>query len=121
MLPPGASFNASWFVDENLVPLLDKFFAGGWDREQRKFVVHLDNAAAHNAKMTQGVFEYSPLKYLPQLPDSPDISPSDFCPFEKVKNTMIGQGILDEIWLLKIVIDILDRISGHEFQPVFRS
>jgi hypothetical protein len=28
MLPPRATFNASWFIDGNSVPLAEKFFPG---------------------------------------------------------------------------------------------
>jgi hypothetical protein len=34
ILPPGVSFNATWFTEQNLVPLLDAFFPNG--RMQRK-------------------------------------------------------------------------------------
>jgi hypothetical protein len=121
MLPLGISFKASWFVDQNLVHLLHRFFAGGWDRGQRKFLVHLGNTATHNPKVTQNIFEHSPLKKLPQPPYSSNISPSDFYLFGKAKNSLIGQEIPDEIGLLEIVMDILDRVSGDELQAVFRS
>jgi hypothetical protein len=52
MLPPGASFNATWFIEQNLVPLLDAFFPNGPDPTERKLVVHIDNASAHNARVT---------------------------------------------------------------------
>jgi hypothetical protein len=31
MLPLDVSFNASWFVDQNLISLLDRFWPGGWE------------------------------------------------------------------------------------------
>jgi hypothetical protein len=45
MLPPGASFNSSWFIDQDLVPLLDRFFPDEWDPRQRELVAFLDNSA----------------------------------------------------------------------------
>jgi putative flippase GtrA len=30
MLPLGESFNASWFIDQNIVPLIQSFFPSGW-------------------------------------------------------------------------------------------
>jgi hypothetical protein len=48
VLPPGASFNASWPFDENFVSLLDIFFPVGWSAGQRKMVAQIDNARAHN-------------------------------------------------------------------------
>jgi hypothetical protein len=31
MFPPIASFIASWFIDGNVVPLVERFFAAGWN------------------------------------------------------------------------------------------
>jgi hypothetical protein len=87
----------------------------------KKLVVPIDNAAADNAKVTQSLFEPSPLKRLPQPLYSRDISPSDFYLFGKVKNAVIEQEIADEIGFLEIVTDILDGISDDELQAVFCS
>jgi hypothetical protein len=35
MLPPGESFNASWFIDQNLVPLVQSFFPSGGSPMQK--------------------------------------------------------------------------------------
>jgi hypothetical protein len=64
--------------------LLDAFFPNGPDPTQRKSVVHIDididvdNASAHNARVTPKFFQHNPLKKLPHPLYSPDISPSDF-------------------------------------------
>jgi histone-lysine N-methyltransferase SETMAR len=71
-------FHVITFFDQNLVPLIDKFFPLGWNPVQRKLAVHIDNAPVHNSKMTQDIFENGPLKRIPHPPYSPDISPSDF-------------------------------------------
>jgi hypothetical protein len=64
-------------------------------------------------------FEHNPLKRLPQLPYSPDISPLDFYLFGKVKNAVIGQEIPDEISHLEAVMELLGDISADQFQAVF--
>jgi hypothetical protein len=120
MLPAGASFNAAWFIDQNLVPLVAKFFPRGRGPGERKLVLHIDNAPAHNAKMTQNFCEHNPLKRLVHPPYSPDISPSDFYLFGKVKEALIGQEIPDEVGLLDAVTEILGGISGAELQAVFQ-
>jgi hypothetical protein len=82
MLPRGASFNATWFIQQNLVPLSDPFLPNVDDPTHRKLVIHIDididNAPAHKTRVTQHFFQYNPLKKLPHPPYSPDISPSDF-------------------------------------------
>jgi hypothetical protein len=36
MLPSGVLFNATWFIEQNLVPLFEAFFLNGPDPKQRK-------------------------------------------------------------------------------------
>jgi hypothetical protein len=101
MLLSGASINGLWFIDQNLVPVLD--------------------TSAHNARVTQNSVQYNPLKRHPQPGDSPDTSPADFCLFGKVKNALIGQEIPDEIALLEAAMEFLGGISGNELQAIFRN
>jgi hypothetical protein len=52
MLPQRASFIASWFIDGNMVYLVEKFFPVGWSSGRRTLVVHIGNVPAHNSRMT---------------------------------------------------------------------
>jgi hypothetical protein len=69
--------------------------------------------------MTQAFFGHKPLKKLPHPPCCPDIFPSDFYLFGKVKSALIGKEIPDEIDRLEAVTEILNGISGAELQRVF--
>jgi transposase len=83
--------------------------------------VHIDNASAHNARVAKNFFEHNPLERFPGPPYSPDISPSDFDHFGKVKNALIAREISDEIDLLEVVTESLSGISHDELQAVLRS
>jgi transposase len=87
----------------------------------KKIVVDIDNASAHNARVTRNFFEHNPLKRLRHPPYSRDISPSDFYLFGKMKNALIGREISDEIDLLEVVTEILSGISHDEWRAVFRN
>jgi hypothetical protein len=89
--------------------------------QSKKLMVQVNNAPAHNSRMTRNFFEHNPLKGLPHSPYSPDISPSALCLFGKVKEALIGQEIPNEISLLDAVTEILNGISTDEGQRVFRS
>jgi hypothetical protein len=103
MLPPRASCNVSWFIDGNLVRLIEKFFPARWSAGRSKLVVHIDNAPADNSRTTQNFFGHGPLNRLPWPLSSFDISSSDFHLFGKVQSTLIRQEISDEIDLLQAV------------------
>jgi hypothetical protein len=102
--------------------LLDAFLPNGADPRERKLVVHvdIDNAAAHNTRVTQDCFEHNLLKRLPHPPYSPEISPADFYLFGKLKNALIGEEISDEIDRFGLVTEILSGISHDQLQAVFR-
>jgi hypothetical protein len=84
-------------------------------------VAHLDNAPVHHSKITQNLFEHSPLKKPPCPISLTHISRLDFYLFGKIKSVLIGQETPDEIGLLEIVTHILDGMSDEELQAVFRS
>jgi hypothetical protein len=84
-------------------------------------VVHIDNASTRHARVTENFFEHNRVKRLPQPPYSPDLSPSDFYLFGKVKNALIGQEIPDETALFEAVTEMLGGFSGNELQVVFRN
>jgi hypothetical protein len=71
--------------------------------------------------MTRDFLETGPLKRLPHPPHSLDISPSDFDLFGKVKGSLLGQEIPDEVGLLDTVIEILNGISHDELPAMFRN
>jgi hypothetical protein len=119
-LPQGASFSAATLIDQNLVPLVAKFFSRGWNPGEQKLVTHLDNTPAQNPKITQTFCEHAPLKRL-HLPYSPHIFPSDFYRFGEAKGALIGQPIPDEVGLLDAMIQMLESISSDELQSVFRN
>jgi transposase len=102
-------------------PFGSKFLFIWLESKAKQLMVHVDNATAHNSRMTRNFFEHNPLKKLPHPPYSPDISPSDFYLFGKVKRALVGQEIPDEVSLLHAVAEILNGISTDELQRVFRS
>jgi hypothetical protein len=121
MLPLGRRSMQHGSLNKNLFPLLDAFFPNGPDPMQRKLVVHIDNALGHNARVIQNFFEHNPLKRLPHPTSLPDLSPSDFYLFGKMKNALNGREISDEIDLLEVVTEILIGISHDELRAVFRN
>jgi hypothetical protein len=121
MFPPRASFNASWFINGNLVPLVEKFCPAGWSAWRGKPVMHIDNAPARNSRMTPNFFGHNLLKELLNPTYSPNISPPHFDLFGKVRIALIGREIPDEIDFLESVTQILNGIADDELQCVFRS
>jgi hypothetical protein len=104
-----------------LGPFGSKFLSIWLDFKAKTLIIHVDNAPAHNSRMTQNFSVHNPLKRLPHPVYSPDISPSDFYLFWKVKGALIGQESPDEVSLLDIVTEILNGFSTNELQRSFPS
>jgi hypothetical protein len=116
MLSPRASFNASWFIDRNMVSLVKKFFPVGWSARRRKPGVHLDHAPTHKSGINKNSFGHNPMKRSPQPLHSHDISPLDFYLFDKVKSVLNRWKIPDEVGLQEALNEILNGISDVELQ-----
>jgi hypothetical protein len=102
-------------------PCGSKFLSIWLESKAKDLMIHIDKAPAHNSIITRNFFEHKPLKRLPHPPYSPNISPSDFYLFGKVKWALSGQKILDGISILDAATEILNGISTHELQRIFRS
>jgi hypothetical protein len=109
MIHPRALFNASWFINGNLVSLVEKIFPVEGNAERRKLVVHIENAPAHNPRMTRSLFGHNPLNRITHPSYSHDILPPNNL-FGKVKSVLIWLEIPEEVDLFDTVTKILNGI-----------
>lgn len=58
----------------------------------RNFLLHHDNAPSHTAVLTLALIGSSDIEMLPHPPYSPDLAPSDFFLFPRLKNEVRGTG-----------------------------
>ncbi|CAH2007245.1 unnamed protein product [Acanthoscelides obtectus] len=58
---------------------------------ERRIILHQDNASSHTAQKTRQYLTKENVELLDHLPYSPDLSPSDFFTFPKMKNRLRGQ------------------------------
>jgi hypothetical protein len=81
-------------------------------------VAHLDIATPHTAKCTIDYLRANQLMRAPQAACSPDLAPSDFYRFDKLKMMLIGGAFADDE-LLQGVMEVLNRTSQEELGAVF--
>lgn len=90
MLPNGMSYNSSFFIS-NILHVLGEQKQQIWPKSgKRKVWIHLDNCKVHNSKMTMEEIQKSQFKRAPHPAYSPDIAPSDFYLFGRVKKGVGG-------------------------------
>jgi histone-lysine N-methyltransferase SETMAR len=77
VLEKGRKFNAGYYIAEIFEPLSQwrSIEAAG---NERKLLVHADNARPHTAKLSTQYSNKNRMKSAPHLPYSSDLAPSDF-------------------------------------------
>jgi histone-lysine N-methyltransferase SETMAR len=85
----------------------------------RKLTIHMDNASPHRSKQTTEFMQKSRLNSAPHPPYSPDLAPSDFYLFGKVKDMLKGQEFKSSEEILEAIITILRGITRDELDRVF--
>jgi histone-lysine N-methyltransferase SETMAR len=118
-LPKGMRFNAEYFCSVILREIdANRPSHSAVDRG-RNLVLHFDNATVHTARCTQEFMRENRMRRAPHPPFSPDLAPSDFYLFGKVKTALRGQIFEEENELVAAVREVLATISRDELESVF--
>jgi hypothetical protein len=118
ILEKSRKFNAGYYLAEILEPLSQWRSIEAADNE-RKLLVHADNARPHTAKLSTQCFNENRMKSAPHPSCSPDLAPSDFCLFGYVKRCLACVLFEDADQLLAAVEGFLEGIEKVTLQAVF--
>jgi histone-lysine N-methyltransferase SETMAR len=110
VLEKGRKFNNGYHIAELLKPLSQwrSIEAAG---NERKLLLHADNARRHTAKLSTQYFSESRMKSVPHPPYSHDLAPSDFYLFGYVKRCLAGLSFEEADQLLAAVEGFLEGIE----------
>jgi hypothetical protein len=119
-LPAGEKFRARYFCD-NIVPQIAKQRSLDTRQDRgRKFVVHMDDGTPERAKLTKSCCTTLRLREADHSAYSPDIAPSDFSLFGKLKRQMAGSEFESPEDLLATMRRLTNAISREELGSVFQ-
>jgi hypothetical protein len=119
ILPEGHRFNTEYFCN-HILHEIDRIRSAVTDKDARgKIALHFDNAAPHAAAVSLAFLDSHRMRMPPQPSVSPDLAPSDFSPFGKLKTTLMRSVFENEQELLDGVMRILDRIRRDELESIF--
>jgi hypothetical protein len=82
-------------------------------------VLHFDNTDPHTANRTSDYLRANQLTLAPHLAFSPDLAPSDFYLFAKLKIGLMGAAFSRDDGLLQGVMEVLNGISREELEAAF--
>jgi histone-lysine N-methyltransferase SETMAR len=113
--PKGQKFNANYYIDRILQPLLESRSTGGGPG----LIIHADNARPHIARKTFKFCRENRLEMALHQPYSPDLAPSDFFLFEHVKNVLEGAEFPSDETFLVAIQRALSDLTGDTLRVVF--
>jgi hypothetical protein len=82
-------------------------------------VVHLDSATLHTDKCAIDYRRANQITGAPHPAFSPDLAPSNFYRFGKLKMVLMGAAFADNNKLSQGVMEVFNGISREEFEAVF--
>jgi histone-lysine N-methyltransferase SETMAR len=118
VLEKGRKFNAGYYIAEILERLSQWRLIEAAGNE-RKLLVHDDNARPHTARLSTQYFNENRMKSAPHPPYSLNLAPSDFYLFGYVKRCLAGLSFEDTDQLLAAVEGVLEGIGKGALQAIF--
>jgi histone-lysine N-methyltransferase SETMAR len=121
LLPKGQHFDAGYFCENILQEINQDRPAATAEDGRRNIVFHFGNATPHTADETLGFLKSHRMKRAPHPAFSPDLAPSDFYLFGKIKTALMGAAFRSEQSLLDGVLGVVNAISREELESVFEA
>jgi len=113
-VPPGQTVNHAFYID--VLERLRKWVQRVQTDIADDWVLHHDNTPAHTALSIREFLAKKSIPVLPHPPYSPDLAPSDFYLFPKLKLKLKGHhfGTIENIQ--KVVTDELNTLTENDFR-----
>jgi histone-lysine N-methyltransferase SETMAR len=94
-----------------MVPLVQDIFPHGRNRRALRLHLHLDNCLVHFSKVAERFLEVNDILRIPHPPYSPDLAPSDFWLFGRIKTALAGAEFDEPEQLLNAITELLNTIA----------
>jgi histone-lysine N-methyltransferase SETMAR len=90
LMPLQCRFDAQYFVEHVMAPLVQTVFPQGRTRYTPRLNVRLENCPIHFSKVAEQFFIEDQLLHVPHPPYSPDLARSDFWLFGRIETGLAG-------------------------------
>ena len=119
-VPRGQTVNQHYYAEvlaklrERICRKRPSLWRNGW-------ILHQDNAPAHNALSVKQFLANKNIPVLEHPPYSPDLAPCDFFLFPKVKTQLKGHHFLSVEKVKQRATELLNNISENDFKSCFET
>lgn len=120
MLLKGSKFNSRYFINEILVKIAQFHQEFNGQSNKRKLVVRMDNVRPHRSNDSVSFAAKNNFRFCDHPAFSPDLAPSDFYLFGKVKDELKGSEFEYEEELFESIENILKKIPKEELESVMK-
>ena len=121
VLRKGETMNSNIFINNVLKPIEKYHCFIQAKNEKQRFYIHFDNCPSHKAKCVSEYLAQKKFSIAPHPAYSPDLSPSDFYLFGKLKEKLEGIQFDNEDDIEQAIIKEFEKISSEELKTVFNS
>jgi hypothetical protein len=112
-------FNSQYLVEHVLVLLVREIFPHSRNRRALRLHVQLDNGRARFSRVAEQFLEANDILRILHPPYTPDLAPSDFWLFGRIKTAIACVKFDEQEQLLNAITEFLNRISVEELRAVF--
>jgi histone-lysine N-methyltransferase SETMAR len=116
-VPPGQTVNQTYYT-ELLTKLRGKIRRKIPELWKNGWILHQDNALAHNALSVRQFMAKKQVPVLPHAPYLPDLAPCDFFLFSKLKHSLKGTHLQSTENIQRKMTDLLKRFAQNDLQNV---
>lgn len=116
-LPRRQKFNAQYLIENILTPITQTH-PGPAINNKRRVVIHMDNSPVHRSAIVHDFSVQNRLFLCDHPAYSPDLAPSDFYLFGKLKIYLMGRHFESYDELFDCVTDFLNGIQRSELESV---
>jgi hypothetical protein len=117
-LPPKTSFSSAYFGD-HIIRKIVEGLAFDLAQSPRKRMLQMNHALRHRARTALECFEKFRIHPIDHPPYSPNLAPSDFYRFGKVKGAFAGREFTSTEELLLAIKEDTGSIERDELESVF--
>ena len=117
-VPSGQTVNQQYYI-EVLTKLLERVRRKRPELWRNGWILHQDNAPAHNALPVKRFLATKNIAVLEHPPYSPDVAPCDFYLFPKIKSVFKGTHFVSVESVKAKMAKVLNSLTQHELQNCF--
>ncbi len=121
VVPKGTTITGSFYSNKILPKVFSQYMENTGKKPLQGVMLHHDNAPSHTCNLTTSYLQEQNVSLLPHPPYSPDLAPSDFYLFPKIKKELKNKKYYKVENLARAVQSVTSRVSKEDYCNCFEN